>query len=105
MGTIKNGYRGEKADICLLLRSKAEARSARERGAYSATPWGSGTQVFLVTLKCSAESFVWLLRRLGAWKEDPAGSLLAPEVSMVLYEIAKWEKKDSRTGEGDLAGI
>lgn len=96
---------GGKADICLLVRRKAEARSALERGTYSATPWGSGTQVFLVTGKGSAESFVWLLRRLGAWKEDPARSLLAPKVSLVLYEVAKWEKKDSRTGEGDLAGI
>lgn len=105
IGNNQERVQGGKADICLLVRRKAEARSALERGTYSATPWGSGTQVFLVTGKGSAESFVWLLCRLGAWKEDPARSLLAPEVSLVLYEVAKWEKKDSRTGEGDLAGI
>lgn len=99
--TIKNGYKGKKAAICLLVRRKAEAGSALERG----QPGGLRTQVFLVTLKCSAES--WCDSCLG-WELETKtlqGHCLPREVSLVLYEVAKGEKKDSRTGEGDLAGI
>lgn len=65
LGTIKKRYRGKKAAFCLLIRRKTEVGSTLERGAYSATPRGSQTQVFLVIRECSAEnsSLGWGLGR------------------------------------------